>query len=236
MNCASARCRRASCPRSTVKRAPDSLAPASPSSQPLRAPSSTWSLTAKSKLRGVPQRCCSTLPVSSLPGRHRFVRQVRECPARSRRSRPRIVSSRASRGLELVAETGDLGHQRGDVLALGLRLADRLGARVAQVLQLLGAGLDAACARLPAIPARRRRGRSRGCRAGARRVRRGCGAAGSDRAWGRVRRERAWPPGIAMAMPRQTVTGVAIIAALAAQWPGIAELLTPGAARSADRR
>ena len=67
MNCASARCRRASWPRSTVKRAPDSLAAVSASSQPWRAPSSTWSLTGKSNVRGVPQRCCSALPASSLP-------------------------------------------------------------------------------------------------------------------------------------------------------------------------
>ena len=34
---------------------------------PSRAPSSTWSFTGKSNERGVPQRCCSALPLSSLP-------------------------------------------------------------------------------------------------------------------------------------------------------------------------
>ena len=67
MNCASARCSRASWPRSTVKREPDSLAAVSPSSQPWRSPRATWSFTSKSNARGVPQRCCSTLPDSSLP-------------------------------------------------------------------------------------------------------------------------------------------------------------------------
>ena len=47
------------------------------------------------------------------------------------------------RRLQFVAEARDLGHQRRDVLALGLGLPDRLAARVAQVLQFLGAHLDA---------------------------------------------------------------------------------------------
>ena len=47
------------------------------------------------------------------------------------------------RGLQLLAEAGDFRHHRGDILAPGLELADLLAAGVAQVLQLLGAHLDA---------------------------------------------------------------------------------------------
>src|SRR3546814_14072382 len=47
------------------------------------------------------------------------------------------------RRLELVAEAGHLGQQRRGILALRLGLADRLAARVAQVLQLLRTHLDA---------------------------------------------------------------------------------------------
>ena len=43
---------------------------------------------------------------------------------------------------QLLPETRDFRHQRGRVLALGLGHADGLGARIAQVLQVLGAGLD----------------------------------------------------------------------------------------------
>ena len=45
--------------------------------------------------------------------------------------------------LQFVAEPGDFRQQRCDVLALCLRLADGLAARVAQVLQLLRPHLDA---------------------------------------------------------------------------------------------
>jgi len=43
-------------------------------------------------------------------------------------------------GLELVADTGDFGHEWRDVFALGLGLADGLGTGVAQVLQFLRLG------------------------------------------------------------------------------------------------
>ena len=66
MNCAKARCSKAIWPRITVKRAPDNLAPVS-KSKPKGAPKSTWSLTSKSKLRGVPILRTSTLSFSSRP-------------------------------------------------------------------------------------------------------------------------------------------------------------------------
>ena len=66
MNWASARCRRATPPRITVNRAPESLAPAAASS-PSGSPTSRWSFTAKSKVAGVPQRRTSTLSASLRP-------------------------------------------------------------------------------------------------------------------------------------------------------------------------
>ena len=66
MNCASARCSRAAGPRRKTKREPESFAAVSKSS-PSGAPTSTWSFTAKSKSRGVPQRRTSTFAVSSAP-------------------------------------------------------------------------------------------------------------------------------------------------------------------------
>src|SRR5690606_32137338 len=95
MNCASARCSRASSPRSTVKRAPLSLAAVSPSSQPLRAPSSTWSLTAKSNVRGVPQRACSTFCDSSAPTGTEGSGRL-GMPSAIASISPRTASSRAS--------------------------------------------------------------------------------------------------------------------------------------------
>src|SRR5688572_22686219 len=66
MNWASARCSRATWPFITVKRAPLSLTPVS-KSRPSGVPTSTWSLTSKSNLRGVPHLRTSTLAVSSAP-------------------------------------------------------------------------------------------------------------------------------------------------------------------------
>ncbi len=66
MNWARARCRRASGPFMTEKRAPESLAPISKSS-PSGVPRSTWSLGVKSNCGGVPQRRTSTLALSSAP-------------------------------------------------------------------------------------------------------------------------------------------------------------------------
>ena len=188
MNCASARCRRASSPRSTVKRAPESFEPVSPSSQPLRAPSSTWSLTAKSNARGVPQRCCSTLCVSSLPTRHRCVGEIRN--AERDVGEPRLhLGEPVLVGLELVADAGDFGHQRRCVLAFAFRDADRLRARVAQVLQLLRLGLRRSCARLRSLRSRPCRACSR-ARRGVRPSRRAGRAAGRDRACGGVRENK----------------------------------------------
>ena len=66
MNCASARCRRAMPPFMTAKREPVSLAAVSKSS-PRGAPTSTWSLTSKSKTGSVPTFLTSILPDSSAP-------------------------------------------------------------------------------------------------------------------------------------------------------------------------
>ncbi len=38
---------------------------------------------------------------------------------------------------KFIADTGHLGHQRGDILALGLSLPDRLGFGIAKALQFL---------------------------------------------------------------------------------------------------
>mmetsp|Transcript_60027 Transcript_60027/g.142064 ORF Transcript_60027/g.142064 Transcript_60027/m.142064 type:complete len:250 (+) Transcript_60027:134-883(+) len=100
MNCASARCRRATGPFRKVKREPDSLAPVS-KSRPSGAPRSTWSFTSKSKLRGVPQRRTSMLPVSSVPsgtlssGRlgTPISRWLSSCWIASSRSAPALSSS-----------------------------------------------------------------------------------------------------------------------------------------------
>ena len=54
----------------------------------------------------------------------------------------RMTSSPTRCRLQLIADSRDFGHQRRDVLALRLRLADRLAARVAQVLQFLRAHLQ----------------------------------------------------------------------------------------------
>jgi hypothetical protein len=74
--------------------------------------------------------------------RHALVREVRD----AQRDAFQLAADAVEldfRGLQLVAEARDFREQRRDVLTLGLRLADRLAARVAQVLQLLRAHLDA---------------------------------------------------------------------------------------------
>ena len=67
MNCASARCSRASEPFIRVKRAPLIFTAASKSSRPRAAPMSTWSFAAKSNLRGSPTRRTSTFSSADLP-------------------------------------------------------------------------------------------------------------------------------------------------------------------------
>jgi hypothetical protein len=57
------------------------------------------------------------------------------------------------RGIELRAEIGDRGAQRRDVLAMRLRLADRLRATVALVLQRLGTHLHRLARVLPRVSA-----------------------------------------------------------------------------------
>ena len=140
MNWASARCRCASWPRSTVKRAPESLAPASASSQPWRAPRSTWSLHREVE-------AARRAPAQDFAG-CRF----RPCPAaRTRRGMfgmPSAISaslactsaSACSLALSLSPMPATSAISGGDVFALGLGLADRLGAGIAQVLQLLRLG------------------------------------------------------------------------------------------------
>ena len=54
-------------PCSTTKRAPEIFAAAAKSISPVASPSATWSLGAKLKLRWLPTRRSSTLPVSSVP-------------------------------------------------------------------------------------------------------------------------------------------------------------------------
>ena len=141
MNCASARCRRASWPRNTVKRAPLILAAVSPSSQPLRAPSSTWSFTAKSKVLRRAERLLFDVLAFVAAQRHRGVRQVRDAQG-DRLDLAAQVVELDFRCLQLVAERSDFGHHRRHVLALGLEHADLLAAGIAQVLQLLGAHLQ----------------------------------------------------------------------------------------------
>ncbi len=74
-----------------------------------------------------------------LAQRHGRVRDVRQAQ-RDLGELGLYVGQRLFVGLELVADAGDFGHQRGDVLALALGLADGLGPRITQVLQFLGLG------------------------------------------------------------------------------------------------
>src|SRR5471032_736810 len=67
MNWAIARSSRARRFLSTTKRAPDILLAAAKSISPVASPRSTWSLGWKAKLRWLPVRRISTLPVSSMP-------------------------------------------------------------------------------------------------------------------------------------------------------------------------
>ena len=77
MNCASARCSRATSPFISDEAAAGDLGGGAKSSLPSASPTSTWSLTGKSNLRGSPH--CRTTTLSSADAhRHRFVRQVRD--------------------------------------------------------------------------------------------------------------------------------------------------------------
>ena len=67
MNCASARCRRASDPLSNEKRAPEIFAAVSKSNPCRPSPSSTWSFTEKSKTGLLPTLRTSTLSASDFP-------------------------------------------------------------------------------------------------------------------------------------------------------------------------
>ena len=79
--------------------------------------------------------------------RHRGIGQIRNAQ-RDRGELLLDVGQARFVGLELIGDTGDLGHQRGGVLALALGDADRLGARIARVLQFLGLDLHGLALRL----------------------------------------------------------------------------------------
>src|SRR5690242_3227849 len=74
-----------------------------------------------------------------LADRRRFMRKIGN-PQRDRRQFLLHMCKRGFIGFQLVANAGNLGHDRRDVLSLGLRLPDRPGTRVAPRLQFLGFG------------------------------------------------------------------------------------------------
>ncbi len=142
MNWARARCRRATGPRITTKRAPESLAPVS-KSRPRRRADVDVVLGGEGELaRRAPAAFLFVL-VRGAPHRHRLVRQVRD-------QRDEFLQLRLHRRilglhlLELVAGLSRLCQQlrRELVVLLRLGLPDLLGQRVALRLQLLGGGLD----------------------------------------------------------------------------------------------
>ena len=113
-------------PRRKVKREPESLAPVS-KSRPSGAPRSTWSFTAKSNVRGVPQRRTSTLPVSSAPAGTLSSGRLGTPISMALSSRLQRLEALGA-GLQLVADAGHLGHHGRGVLALALEHADLLAA------------------------------------------------------------------------------------------------------------
>ena len=136
MNCAMARSSLASLPFSTTKRAPDILLAAAKSISPVASPSATWSLGAKAKLRWLPTRRISTLPVSSVPSGTSSNGRL----GSTSRRRVSSASSSAASGLALLQrllERRDLGHQRIGRLALALGNADLLAERLAPALDAL---------------------------------------------------------------------------------------------------
>ena len=74
-------------------------------------------------------------------GRHRLMQKIRD----AQRDRFQFRAEQVEPGLgclQLVGESGDLGHERGGILALALCVADRLRADIAKILQFLGARLE----------------------------------------------------------------------------------------------
>src|SRR5947207_705504 len=141
MNCAIARCRRATCPFITTKRAPASFAAASKS----RPPSPDVDM-----VPGLEIECSRLAPAAQLHAvlgpaaeRNAVVRNIGDLP-------DELMQSRLHGGVlrlhlpQLVGELGPLPHQRGRLrfVLLRLGLADLPGERVALGLQLLGGGLD----------------------------------------------------------------------------------------------
>ncbi len=136
MNCPSARCSCASWPRITVKRAPESLAPAFAIQPAMTFAEIDVILDLEIES---PRRAPAThfVIVSFVfADRYRFVRNIGDEQRDIGQFRLHLGECLFV-GLELVANAGDLRHQRRDILALALGLADGLGAGVAQILQLL---------------------------------------------------------------------------------------------------
>ena len=140
MNCASARCRRAICPFIRVKRGAADF-PRSSEVQLLQALAhidvilrleieAAWRAdTAHFHIVGL-----------GLAHRHVFMRQIGD--ARKQILHLDLNEAQLFFGsLQFIAQIRHFGHDRGNILALGLGLADLLGACIALGLQLLGAGL-----------------------------------------------------------------------------------------------
>jgi hypothetical protein len=168
MNCASARSNFASLPFSTTKRAPDILAAAAKSISPVASPNSTWSLGVNAKLRWLPWRRISTLPVSSCrPARRRTAGWA------APRAGGQLGIELGRLGLALLQrflEGCDLGHQRVGALALALGHADLLAELLAPGLDALALGDGGAAA--PCRPRASRPTAARGCASSGRRRRR----------------------------------------------------------------
>ncbi|CRD57893.1 hypothetical protein BN126330174 [Stenotrophomonas thermophila] len=102
--------------------------------------------------RGTPARLLDVVALIGT-GRHVISRQVRD----AHRDRFDLLAQfvqRHFRGLQLVGEGSNLGHDGRNVLALGLGLADGLGTAVAQALQFLGPHLDALAISLQGLQGR----------------------------------------------------------------------------------
>ena len=95
MNCARARSSRARCAFRNTKREPDILTAAAKSISPVASPSATWSFGGKLKLRWLPSRRISTLPVSSAPSGTSSNGRFGTTSRRMRNSSSRRLASRS---------------------------------------------------------------------------------------------------------------------------------------------
>ena len=129
-----------------AKRAPESFAAVS-KSRPSRAPTSTWSFTSKSNVRGRAPAAHFDVFRFVAADRHAFVRNVRDAQKQVFKVRADAVQFLFEVG-ELFGDAGGFGHQRRSVLTRLLRHADLLGERVALRLELFGAGLHGLALRL----------------------------------------------------------------------------------------